>query len=444
MNQYPTHLRPPCPVQGPGCLGSIRVRGAKACYGCSRLSSQPAPVAPTDLHGAVMGALKKGPATLEALAGVCASSQGQILDVLIALKDDGANLHQFGERWSIEKVAAPTGRTFEYIGRPDSTYVFGCASDQHLGSKYERLDVLNDLYDWFEAEGADRVFNSGNWIDGEDEKNRHDLAVHGLEPQLDYAVKTYPIRPGLKTYAVWGEDHEGWFARRESINIGRFFERKMLDAGRTDWVDLGFMEGNIDLVHPTTGARTSLLVMHPGGGTSYALSYRAQKLVESLQGGEKPSVILIGHYHKLSVNLIRGVWAIQVGCSQDQTPFMRKIPTEPHVGGVLVKLTQDPETGAITGCRAEMRQYFNRAYYNDRWSKSGPAVLPDRGFMRDDKIDIEQNGGLDGAEVSDTSPEPDDEPMRARGRAGEQSGRRTPRTSGADPRTVRRRRTPEV
>ncbi len=78
----------------------------------------------------------------------------------------------------------------------------------------------------------------------------------------------------------------------------------------------------------------------------------------------------------MSVNLIRSVWAIQVGAGQDQTPFMRKIPTEPHIGGVLVKLTQDPRTGAITSCATEMRQYFNQGYYtNDRWSKSGPPVM---------------------------------------------------------------------
>lgn len=323
--------------------------------------------------------LKKTPATLAVCAAKFGATQGQMLDALHAMQVAGVNVHQFGEQWSVEKTAVPAGRTFAYVGRPDSTFVFGCASDQHLGSKYARLDVLTDLYDWFAAEGCDRVFNSGNWIDGEDEKNRHDLAVHGLEPQLDYVVQTYPQRPNLKTYAVWGEDHEGWFARRESIDIGRFMERKMRDAGREDWIDLGFMEGTVELVHPVTGKSSTLLVMHPGGGTAYALSYRPQKLVESLQGGEKPAVILIGHYHKMSVNLIRSVWAIQVGCAQDQTPFMRKIPTEPHIGGVLVKLTMDPETGAIVGCQTEMRQFFNKRYYNDRWSKSGPVVLPDRG-----------------------------------------------------------------
>lgn len=335
------------------------------------------PPVSVNLSDVVVGTLRKGDCTLAELAQRAGCTHGQALDALMGLQAGGVNVHQYADRWSLEKRPVQVGRQFEYKSRPDHTFTFGVSSDQHLGSKYERLDVLNDLYDWFAARGVDRVFNCGNWIDGEDDKNRQDIAVHGLEPQIDYWVKTYPVRAGLTTYAVWGEDHEGWFSRREAIDVGRFGERKMREANREDWVDLGFMEAKIDLTNAQTGVKSSMLVMHPGGGTAYALSYRPQKLVESLQGGQKPAVILIGHYHKISVNLIRNVWAFQVGCSQDQTPFMRKIPTEPHIGGMIITLTQDPATGAITGCVPEIRNYFDKDYYNDRWSKSGaPNMRP--------------------------------------------------------------------
>lgn len=323
--------------------------------------------------------LKKGQATLPELAAHFGKAPDQVEGLLQILQSRGTNVHLFGEHWSLAKQPAPSVSTHVYHSRPDSTYVFGVCSDQHLGSKYERLDVLNDLYDWFASRGVDRVFNAGNWIDGDDEKTKHDIAVHGLEPQLDYLVSNFPQREGITTYAVWGEDHEGWYARRESLDVGRFAQRMMRETGRTDWVDLGFMEAAVTLRHAETGQEAPpLVVMHPGGGTAYALSYRPQKLVESLQGGEKPSVLLIGHYHKMSVNLIRSVWAIQCGCTQDQTPFMRKIPTEPHVGGMIVTLEQDPETGAIYGCTVSQRQYFNRSYTNQRWSKSGPVAKPEK------------------------------------------------------------------
>lgn len=329
----------------------------------------------------LMAALKT-PKTLADIAALIGSTQGQVLDLILELRHHGRNVHEIGGKYSLERQPVASGRSFEYVSRPDGTYHFGVSSDQHLGSRYAREDVLNDLYDQFAASGCDRVLNAGNWIDGEDEKNRFDLAVHGLEPQIDYLVGHYPQRPGLTTYAIWGEDHEGWFSRRESIDVGRFAERRMRDAGREDWVDLGFVEAKIDLVHAQTGAKTELVVMHPGGGSSYAYSYRPQKLVESLQGGEKPAVLLIGHYHKLSCNLIRGVWTLQVGCTQDQTVFMRKKSLDAHVGGAIVTLQQDPKTGAITRCVYDQRQYFNRAYYNDRWSKTGAVVQAPR-FVND-------------------------------------------------------------
>lgn len=322
--------------------------------------------------------MRSGAATLSDLSQKSEATQGNVLDAILAMKDRGLNVHQFGEKWSLEKYAPIVERTFTYTSRPDNTFHFGVASDQHLCSRYAREDVLNDLYDSFQKAGVDRVFNAGNWIDGEDDKNRFDLSVHGLEPQVKYLCEHYPKRDGLATYAVWGEDHEGWFARREAIDVGRFTETQMRQAGRTDWIDLGFVEARVDLVNANTGARSELVVMHPGGGSSYAYSYRPQKIVESLSGGEKPAVLIIGHYHKLSCNIIRNVWTIQAGCTEDQTVFMRKKGLEAHVGGHLITLEQDPKTGAIFRCVSDQRCFYDRAYYNDRWSKTGPVVQAPR------------------------------------------------------------------
>lgn len=335
-------------------------------------AQKPAPVLTPE---SLLGVLRRGPQTVGELAARFAASTTVIQDLLVAMRDDGANVLNLGDTWRVVHQPAPRATEFVYESRPDNTYTFGVASDQHLCSKYERLDVLNDLYDWFEQEGVDRVFNAGNWIDGDDVKNQHDVAVWGFEPQVDYCVAHYPQRRGIATYAVWGEDHEGWYSRREALDVGRFVERRFRDNGRTDWHDLGFMEAGVSPVNANSGAvAPPLVVMHPGGGSSYAVSYRPQKIVESLQGGEKPSVLLIGHYHKISFNLFRSIWCLQCGCSQDQTPFMRKKGLDAHMGGLIVTLRQDPETGAITGCDISTRQYFNKGYTNHRWSRSGPVV----------------------------------------------------------------------
>lgn len=328
----------------------------------------------------VIAALRKKPMTLPEIAAAAQITKGQAMDAIDAAHQSGLNIVEIDGRYSVEATPAPKSldSSHAYTSRNDNHFVFGLTSDNHIGSKYERLDVLNDLYDRFAKAGVDRVFNSGNWIDGEAVFNKYDLKVHGIEPQLRYMAKHYPRRKGIVTYAVTGEDHEGWYARREAVNVGRLAERIMQEAGRDDWVDLGFMEAFVPFINANSGERAQALVMHPGGGSSYATSYRPQKIVESLEGGEKPAMIFIGHYHKLSMNLVRNVWALQVGTTQDQTPFMRKKNLEAHVGGMLCDAEQDPRTGAIVALKVEIMRYFNQGYYNDRWSNYDDVVLAAR------------------------------------------------------------------
>jgi len=303
----------------------------------------------------------------------------QVMDAIYHCQGKGYLLNLFGDQWELSKAPAASDKRDVYKSRPDGTYLFGFSSDQHLCSKYERLDVLNSLYDHFAEQGVDRVFNAGNWIDGEARFNKHDLKVHGLDPQLDYLVDNYPQRKGIVTYAIAGDDHEGWYGQREGIDIGAYAQDKMRKAGRTDWVHCGYMEAFTALEHAKTGATAYHLNMHPGGGSSYAVSYRPQKIIESLAGGEKPAILGIGHYHKMSFNSFRNVWVYQAGTTQDQTIFMRKKSLEAHVGGGSIKATQDQDSGAIVACRIEFFQYFNRGHYDGRWSNSGEVSLVPRG-----------------------------------------------------------------
>jgi biotin operon repressor len=327
------------------------------------------------------GLLRRGAATLDELSSKLEMTRGQVLDAIDMMRDAGANIHEFGGRYEITATPAPQtkrGAIPEYVSREDNTFVFGATSDNHIGSKYARTDVLNGLYDHFARIGVDRVFNAGNWIDGEASFNKHDLVVHGMDEQLHALAREYPRRPGIVTYAVAGDDHEGWYCQREGVDIGRHAQNIMRQSGRDDWVDLGFMEAYVRLVNANSGLSTMLHVIHPGGGTAYAISYTVQKIAESYEGGEKPACALVGHYHKMGYNLVRNVHMLQTGTTQDQTPFMRKKKIPAHVGGLACRLTQDPATGAITACAVEFFNYFVQSYYNARWSHSGPVEWADR------------------------------------------------------------------
>lgn len=332
------------------------------------------------LSGKVKVELLKRPMRLSELAAKTHADIGQVLDALDELGKMGVRVHRISDRYDIPKqvpAAYLSQHKLELVTDSNGQHLVGVLGDNHCGSKYERRDVLADLYDWYEAQGVTTVLHAGNWIDGDAPFNRHDLLAHGLEAQCTMLAETYPQRKGITTYAVWGDDHEGWYAQKEGIDVGGYCEGIFRRMGREDWVNVGFMEAYVPLIHAPTKKQSMLSLVHPGGGSAYAISYSVQKIIESLEGGEKPAVGIYGHYHKMMSVSIRNVWAIQSGCCQDQTPFMRKKRLEAHVGGMTLRLHQD-ESGAIAGCDAMQRRYFARNFYDARWNRSGPVNLVER------------------------------------------------------------------
>lgn len=232
-------------------------------------------------------------------------------------------------------------------------------------NKHSRLDVLNSAYDHFQRQGITAVYNCGNWIDGEHKFNKGELiTAPGLDRQIDYLLENFPQRKGVTTYFIAGDDHEGWYQQREGIEIGRHLELRALKVGRADLKYLGYAECDVALKFG--GGEAVMRVVHPGGGSAYAISYTDQKRTESYQGGEKPHVELVGHYHKWNHGYPREVHTVQCGCTCDQTLFMRKKRLQAHVGFVEIKIKQDT-TGAITRFAAEWFPRFDRGYYEKRF-----------------------------------------------------------------------------
>jgi len=252
----------------------------------------------------------------------------------------------------------------KFFGSNGKVIKFGAIADTHLGSKYARLDVLNALYDIYENEGIEKVFLCGNHIDGECRFNKYDLIARGVEGQNKYFVENLPQRKGITTQFITGDDHEGWYIQREHINVGQHAEDMAKRMGRDDIQYIGHMERDLEL----KGSKTSQIIrlIHGGGGSSYADSYSSQKYAESLQSGEKPRVVLIGHFHKFNFDYPREIFMVQVGCVEDQTPFMRKKKILAHVGGTIITLHLS-EDGIINRCNVEFIPFYNKKFYEYKW-----------------------------------------------------------------------------
>jgi hypothetical protein len=268
---------------------------------------------------------------------------------------------RYGILNAIRPSPEPVRETIEQLGGRAGHFLIGHTADWHVGSKYCRQDVITKLYEWYKAEGVSKVYIAGNWIDGEAQFNMFDLDVHGMTPQVLKFLSVCPQVPGITTDVLSGDDHEGWYVQREGINIGQLLELEAQKAGRQDIADIGYMERDVELAPGQI-----MRIIHAGGGSAYAISYKAQKYAESLQGGEKPRIVVMGHYHKYDFCYPREIYVLQPGCCQDQTPFMRKRQNQAHVGGCIMDIhINDDGILDEVGCR--FKSFFDKAFYEHKW-----------------------------------------------------------------------------
>ena len=309
--------------------------------------------------------LHKGWATIDALAQKLRILPQAVSEAIGHLEARGYNIVRDGERARIVKEPATSSSNprLTIDGSPLSGdwKQFGVVADTHLCSHYERLDVLHDAYRHFADEGITTVFHAGNMVDGHTTFNRFKLYCHGITDQVEYLLDNYPKKKGITTHFITGACHEGWWTAREGIDFGRYLQAEAHRAGRDDLVYLGTAEADVELTSPG-GGRDILRIIHPGGGSSYAISYATQKIVESLGGGEKPGVLIVGHFHKALYHMVRNVHVLQAGCCQDQSLWMRNRSIASHVGYWTVQYQQDAK-GAVRRFRPAFTNYYDRGYH---------------------------------------------------------------------------------
>jgi len=314
--------------------------------------------------------LKKGPTTLEALAKLLGSSTKNVYSAITDMAKTGSMIYEHvrnGETYYDLKdgIHLEPGN-LELQGSNDFwTFKFGFVTDKHLCNKHSRLDVQEAAYKHFHSEGITIAFDAGNPIDGEAKFNKTELVTApGMDNQVDYWIDKHPCYPDITTYFVAGDDHEGWYQQREGIEIGRYMEMRAKDQGRDDLKYLGYAEADVRLTYGE--GSSAMRVVHPGGGSSYAISYTDQKRVESYQGGDKPRIELAGHYHKFNYGYPREVYTVQGGCAEDQTLFMRKRKLQAMVGYSIIKIKLD-DRGIVTRFVVEWVPFYDRKFYENRF-----------------------------------------------------------------------------
>ena len=318
---------------------------------------------------------KRLPKTLSELCDLLDRGPAVVKMALTKLKERGLLIEVEGDSLlqtaAPQRIIEPLEVTPTDIGEGIYLAAFGAGGDLHIGHQTHRKDVTKALYtrwgrerDMLEMEIFD-VYLTGNILEGPPRKriNLHDLAPggHTLDGQIELLLESIPEIPGLRTRFITGDCHEGWWQQESGFEVGKYIEDRVREAGRTDIEYLGFLHREIVYECPEGDCVVELF--HPGGGSSYALSYAPQKIVESIQGGTKPDVLLLGHFHKAEyLPGYRNVHVLQTGCCCDQSTYMEKKRLAAHVGGWTVRMWLD-RTGLIREFTPSFYGFFDRAFY---------------------------------------------------------------------------------
>lgn len=264
------------------------------------------------------------------------------------IKEDGLQIEEVAGQIRISRLISPQNNVIKKNWRGEEIIRFGIVSDTHIGSKHQQITLLNDFYDICQKEGITDIYHSGDITEGYNMRKGQEYEVfcHGTDEQADYVIKNYPFREGLTTHFITGNhDHSG--IKSSGVDIGRLIARE-----RKDMVYLGLSNAK---VHLTPNCVMEL--NHPLDGASYALSYTLQKFIDSMSGGEKPNILINGHHHKAMYVFYRNIHAIEAGCFEAQTPWMRGKRLSAHVGGWIVEVAVS-EDGTIKRFKQEFIPYY--------------------------------------------------------------------------------------
>lgn len=187
-------------------------------------------------------------------------------------------------------------------------------SDTHLGSKYDRLDILRYLYNKAEDIGVNYVLHSGDLTEGVSGRPQqlYELRESSYTGQRDYVVDKYP-KSDIPTYIISG-NHDLWWVKK----CGSDIVKDICDCRE----DLHYLGSDCEDLRI---GKLKIRLYHGKGGSAYAKSYKLQKYLDSIPPEERPHILQTGHVHNAFFMKQGDTHCYQTSCLQDLTPFERSM-----------------------------------------------------------------------------------------------------------------------
>lgn len=269
------------------------------------------------------------PHPLEAKLEAAGISPVELDVILKSMKQPGGKLTQTSHVWG------------------KGSFKFGVVSDTHFGHVKAHREWWLRACDLIHREKCDVVFHPGDITEGMSGRPGHiyELEAVGVHAQIELAVERLAMLRGIPVKAITG-NHDQWAFKAVGVDIGATLRQRL-----HDFEYLGPDEADVTIDGVT------IKLWHGGDGSSYATSYRTQKFVEGLTGGEKPHILLSGHAHKAIMHECRNVMVFEAGTLCGQTGWMRGKKLAAHVGFWIVEV-YPAEDGGIERIVSQWIPFF--------------------------------------------------------------------------------------
>ena len=192
---------------------------------------------------------------------------------------------------------------FDFTTDDSNEFKFIAIADTRLGSKYQQLSILNDVYQKGHEMGYNNVILCGNISAGlyslTDIYSETNFVDDTLD-QIDYIVNHYPKITGMNTYFITGKIDDKHL-KANKISIG-----KRIAELRSDMIFLG--ENSCDVIIDDTIMRLFSCKL----GKTYTASYRTQQQIDSFRSEDKPDIMLYGGLLQMEKYTYRNVKCVTV------------------------------------------------------------------------------------------------------------------------------------
>lgn len=307
---------------------------------------------------------KHSPIELGELANLLNCSPSAAAQQCLRLQQRGYRIGLTQEEVTLERqlTFAPTFIAPSWGAGP--RYKIGVISDTHYANRHAKLESVKAAYDYFEQQGCAFVIHGGDIVDGPPSFHKgyeYELCLHSLDEQMDFVRANHPTN--LPTIFFGGNHDIGWHKQ-----AGYSVAWNLCQDASKPWHFGGDIDG---FVAGPDGNETCMYVLHPGGGSAHAISWKAQKVQEYLgqvmgtltsslkERGPKrmPLFTFMGHYHKRCyVPGIDEGHAFLIPSSCDVTSFQRQHHIVNHTGALMVEFGLD-DNGEVDHLCSEWLRY---------------------------------------------------------------------------------------